>query len=465
MPLIGHTRRPVGSGRRNWVDDAANTETNNNSGKEQTHDNNNSADTEHSEKSINELAAELEAKLKVHNAKFNTPLPRSSSIASPLSPKQMVFPNNTNSGTASPLKSPLSPQQMMFNENPSKSPLSPQKAIFNENLVKSPLSPQQVMFDENPLKSPLSPKKPVFANDTLKSPKQSSFANSTDTSIPPPPPPPPPPMADYQVPPPPPLPAVTEPATPTPTPPQAVSSNGPVSAATPPPPPPPPPPPGGAPPPPPPPGGAPPPPPPPGPGGPPPPPGGIPAVLRKNIRHQPTVKTRALQWTKMHGNMVGKTIWGNSTDDDALEDELDDLGIFNSIETLFAQKVIEPKKKVQANKKQEVRILDPKKAYNINITLLAKLKHVTFVDVRRACLRVDDTLMTENVLSNLQATVPSPEEQGKLAVFRAGEEEVLSAPDAFCVEMLKIERYKERIESMLFRATFAEKQQQLSRVG
>jgi cytokinesis protein len=191
-----------------------------------------------------------------------------------------------------------------------------------------------------------------------------------------------------------------------------------------------------------------------------------PAALRKQMRYQPNVKTRALQWTKMHGNVVGKTIWSNDYDEDALEDEISDLGIFNSIETLFAQKVIQPKKKI-ATKKQEVRILDAKKAYNINITLLAKLKHVTFVDVRRACLRVDDAIMTENVLTNLQTTVPSPEEQGKLAAFVKSDEDLesLSAPDSFCVEMLKIDRYKERVENMLFRATFAEKHQQLSRVS
>lgn len=445
VPLIGHTRRPIGLGRKNWVDDASNTQINGNNDKEQ---NSSTDDTFDADKPISELAAELESKLRKHNARFNTPshLPRSSSIPaqnspikSPLSP---TFANN------SPIKSPLSPT--FANNVPVKSPLSP--TFANNVPVKSPLSPTFSNI------TPKSPQQQTFSDDTLPSPEQLTFADDTNTSIPPPPPPPPAPMTGNFIPPPP------------PPPPPAVASDGSIIPPPPPPPPteasnsapPPPPPPPGM--------GAPPPPPPPGPGGPPPPPGGIPAVLRKNMRHQPNVKTRALQWTKMHGNVVGKTIWGGSeVDEDALEDELDDLGIFNSIENLFAQKVIQTKKKTNQTKKQEIRILDSKKAYNINITLLAKLKHITFVDVRRACLRVDDAVMTENVLMNLQATVPTPEEQGKLSVFvkSASDEdlEALSAPDTFCVEMLKIDRYKERVENMLFRATFAEKHQQLSRVS
>lgn len=194
------------------------------------------------------------------------------------------------------------------------------------------------------------------------------------------------------------------------------------------------------------------------------------APSRKILRHQPNVKTRALQWTKIQANFVGKTVWGASdVDEVALEDELDTLGIFNSIEELFAQKVIERKKRMLKEKKEEIRILDAKKAYNINIALLSKLKHLSFAEVRQAFLAVDDAVITENLLVNLQANIPTPEEQGKLSVFvnKASDEDLeqLSKPDTFCVEMLKIERYKERVDNMLFRATFAEKHQQLSRVS
>ncbi|KAI9254347.1 hypothetical protein EDC94DRAFT_618559 [Helicostylum pulchrum] len=122
---------------------------------------------------------------------------------------------------------------------------------------------------------------------------------------------------------------------------------------------------------------------------------------------------------------------------------------------------------MQKEKKQEICILDAKKAYNINITLLSKLKHLSFDQVSRAFLQVDDSIISENLLSNLQVNIPTAEEQGKLSVFvkSASDEDLeqLSKPDTFCYEMMKIDRYKERVDNMLFRATFAEKHQQLSR--
>lgn len=93
---------------------------------------------------------------------------------------------------------------------------------------------------------------------------------------------------------------------------------------------------------------------------------------------------------------------------------------------------------------------------------------MTFDQISKAFLAVDDSIITENLLVNLQANVPTAEEQGKLSVFvkSASEEDLeqLSRPDAFCAELLKIDRYKERVDNMLFRATFTEKHQQLSRV-
>ncbi|KAG1453587.1 hypothetical protein G6F56_007531 [Rhizopus delemar] len=223
--------------------------------------------------------------------------------------------------------------------------------------------------------------------------------------------------------------------------------------------------------------GPPPPPPPPGAPMPPPPPGGpmppgAPGAppfgpSRKVLRHQPNVKTRAIQWTKLQGNTVGRTVWGtNDVDELALEDEMDTLGIFNSIESMFAQKVVQVKKRVVQEEKKEIRILDQKKGYNINIAILSRFKTLTMKQMAEAFLANKDDLITENLLINLQQYAPTAEEQGRLSVFvkSASDEELeqLSPPDTFCVEMMKIDRYKERIDNMLFRATFPERQQRLS---
>lgn len=74
-----------------------------------------------------------------------------------------------------------------------------------------------------------------------------------------------------------------------------------------------------------------------------------------------------------------------------------------------------------------------------DIAILAKLKHIPFPVVAKRLLAVDDKLFTENLLRNLQANVPTPEEMGKLSVFvsSASEEdlELLSRPDTFCYEV------------------------------
>lgn len=53
---------------------------------------------------------------------------------------------------------------------------------------------------------------------------------------------------------------------------------------------------------------------------------------------------------------------------------------------------------------------------------------------------MDDSIITENLLLNLQTNVPTAEEQGKLSVFvkSASDEDLeqLSKPDAFCVEVI-----------------------------
>ncbi|KAL7308771.1 hypothetical protein PS15m_011936 [Mucor circinelloides] len=434
-PLMGSTRRvPVGGGRKNWLTEAAATELGeaekkdgvkmNIEYKDQLNqllkDKDSNVEEYQDDKPISALAAELEHKLRQHN-------------------------NSNNNNTSFPEAGGLVSTTEATLDNSKTERTSSIATTETSDAALPPLAPPP---------PPPPPPPPMMSNNVkVETPPPCAIPMSiTPTSAPPPPPPPPPSTNTVSIPPPP------------PPPPQLGNAAENVTGAAPPPPPPPPPPgsgpaPSG--------GMPPPPPPPPGPGGPNAPPMPV-APSRKILRHQPNVKTRALQWTKIQANFVGKTVWGaNDVDEVALEDELDTLGIFNSIEELFAQKVIERKKRMLKEKKEEIRILDAKKAYNINIALLSKLKHLSFVQVRHAFLAVDDSIITENLLINLQANIPTPEEQGKLSVFvnKASDEDLeqLSKPDTFCVEMLKIERYKERVENMLFRATFAEKHQQLSR--
>lgn len=90
----------------------------------------------------------------------------------------------------------------------------------------------------------------------------------------------------------------------------------------------------------------------------------------------------------------------------------------------------------------------------LDITLLSKLKHLSFDQVSRAFLQVDDSIVTENLLSNLQVNIPTAEEQGKLSVFvkSASDEDLeqLSKPDTFCYEVRYLQLYVYFIYSFFF---------------
>ncbi|KAF9956641.1 hypothetical protein BGZ72_002608 [Mortierella alpina] len=222
----------------------------------------------------------------------------------------------------------------------------------------------------------------------------------------------------------------------------------------PPPPPPPPPPPGT--------GGPPPPPPPPGKGGPPPPPGpGGPGMMMANMNKKKegvtaAVKLKALQWDKINYMAVGNTVWGSGgMDESALQKALGENGVFGSMEQLFVAKVAEYKEPRASKKNMEICILEQRRAYQINI-MLGGMKH-TYPEIRQAILRMDEEFMTLVQLSNLLKFVPDAEETGKLLEYKDAPEDVkltLGRPEAFFVEMLKVDRYQQRLEGLKFKVTF-----------
>ncbi|KAI8067755.1 hypothetical protein BC940DRAFT_300394 [Gongronella butleri] len=295
-------------------------------------------------------------------------------------------------------------------------------------------------------------------------------------SIPPPPPPPPIPssieLSGNNIPTPPPPPPVSGPVggnIPAPPPPP------PASGAIPPPPPPPPPGPAGVPPPPPPPpppGGAgapppPPPPPPPGTNGKPSTPASVIPIAstsapRKTLQVQPNIKLKNLQWQKLDHKHVDKTVW--STVDD-LEAKLTQTGLFERIDTMFPAKTntaFDKKLRAKADdKKNVVKFLVKNKSHNINIAVLPKLKsYKTFAEVREQMMQVNDDLFTETLLTNLLANVPSKEDDQKVLekyLKPDANMDDLDTPEQLTITLMQLDRYKERLQFMLFRVQFWEK--------
>ncbi|KAI8971225.1 formin homology 2 domain-containing protein [Pilobolus umbonatus] len=311
---------------------------------------------------------------------------------------------------------------------------------------------------------------------------------TSDMFPPPPPPPPPPPGSDMFPPPPPPPPPRKYPV-------ELFTSYiylhilcsiAPGSDMFPPPPPPPPPPPGsgfGIPPPPPAPGGfgIPPPPPPPGVGGippPPPPPGAprgpiLPAVPtgppRKMLRHYPQTKLKNLQWQKLDSRQINKTIWQlEDIDENKIEDDLNDSGAFEKIETLFPAKVnlfFQNRQKAKVEEKKDaIKFLVKNKSYSINLSVLPRCKvFESFTETRLHIMGVDDELCSETFLSNLITFFADKNEMFEVEKYLKDLDRIpeLDIPEQFTVEMYRMYRYEERIRSMLFRLQFWERLEQL----
>ncbi|KAJ2392517.1 hypothetical protein GGI23_005204 [Coemansia sp. RSA 2559] len=223
------------------------------------------------------------------------------------------------------------------------------------------------------------------------------------------------------------------------------------SAAPPPPPPPPPPPLPGI-------GGAPPPPPPP----PPPPSSSSAAFLgtlrRKELVYVPKIKLKAMHWDKLNEQSVEASLWSKLEDRAGLKemhvlDTLHKNGAFETLEKMFAAKqavdllaLREKRRKEREEKeKEEISVLDPKRAYHVNI-MLGMMKKFSFRDIRYALLRMDTAIITENVLKQLLTFVPTPEERGLLSAYQGrADRKRLSRPDRFFLETMKIWRYEQRL--------------------
>ena len=159
------------------------------------------------------------------------------------------------------------------------------------------------------------------------------------------------------------------------------------------------------------------PPPPPGKGGPPPPPGGkkgaavavaaaAPPIPPKKRPPPPTVKMKGITWNKVPPNKLAQTVWAKTSDFEVPIDQ-------KNLEDLFGAAVVETKKADDGSKKKKkepVSLIDGKRAQNLNILLGSKLGKLTFDDIKKAILTLDDTVLVPEVTKALLGFVPTEEE-------------------------------------------------------
>ncbi|KAJ2863051.1 hypothetical protein GGI22_002050 [Coemansia erecta] len=181
------------------------------------------------------------------------------------------------------------------------------------------------------------------------------------------------------------------------------------------------------------------------------------------------VKLKVLHWDKLNEQSVESSLWSKLGDHSGLnethvQDTLHKGGAFERLERMFASKQAvniqdlreKQRKEREAKENTDISVLDPRRAHSINI-MLGMMKKFSFRDIRFAILRMDTDIITDNVLKQLLAFLPTPEERELLAAYEGQPDcERLSRPDRFFLEMMKIWRYEQRLRVMATWAVWSE---------
>jgi hypothetical protein len=196
------------------------------------------------------------------------------------------------------------------------------------------------------------------------------------------------------------------------------------------------------------------PPPPPGMGGPPPPMGMMAQPsLPKLATYNPKADLRNFHIEAIAKNKIKNTIFVKNNICEATNDiKLDE----KTIEDLFStKKKVEPtdqKPTASAQeKKQQVSLIDPKRAYNIGIQLASM--RLTNEAIRSAIIQMNKDKLTQNQINTLKAICPN-EEEVELVSSYDGPVEDLAVPDRFFKVLSTIPALEGRLEAWGFRMRF-----------
>jgi cytokinesis protein len=186
---------------------------------------------------------------------------------------------------------------------------------------------------------------------------------------------------------------------------------------------------------------------------------------------------KQLQWDKLPQQVVGKTLWKEeeaSKEQEWVQKLLND-GVWKEMEDDFRAKQLVINLMVKHRKAELKSVLDPQTKkrvgqyrhchlFVLSLTLhteiiIQRVKRLAPEEIAQQLLRMDPELCTENFLSELKTVLPSPEQVGKLNIYRNADAEELAGlhpSDRLMVQLIKIDRLSPRLQGMLFRCRFDE---------
>ncbi|KAJ7684827.1 hypothetical protein DFH06DRAFT_20524 [Mycena polygramma] len=173
-----------------------------------------------------------------------------------------------------------------------------------------------------------------------------------------------------------------------------------------------------------------------------------------------STKMKQLQWDKLPQQQVARTLWNDEEPDKEKEmlNKLQVDGVWMEMEEDFKAKQLVINLMARQKRAELKSVLDPQTKKRIEI-LIQRVKKLQPEEIAWKIQQFDQELCTQGFLSELKPVLPSPEQVGKLNVYRnADPEELLGLhpSDRLMVKLIQIDRLGPRIEGMLYKCDFEE---------
>ncbi|THH08533.1 hypothetical protein EW145_g2635 [Phellinidium pouzarii] len=183
-------------------------------------------------------------------------------------------------------------------------------------------------------------------------------------------------------------------------------------------------------------------------------------MARKDIAITPNTKMKQLQWDKLPQTQVGRTLWNDEEPDKEKEwiKMLREERIWEEMEEDFKAKQLVINLMAKQRKAELRSVLDPQTKKRVEI-LIQRVKSLQPEEIAFKIESFDKELCTETFLGELKKLLPTPEQVGKLNIYRNADAEELSGlhpSDRLMVKLIQIERLGPRIEAMLYKITFTD---------
>ncbi|GAW01955.1 cytokinesis protein sepa (fh1 2 protein) [Lentinula edodes] len=189
--------------------------------------------------------------------------------------------------------------------------------------------------------------------------------------------------------------------------------------------------------------------------------GANPLSARKDLPITPNIKMKQLQWDKLPQQQVAKTVWNE--DQPSRENEmikiLKDDGVWMEMEEDFKAKQLVINLMARQKRAELKSVLDVETKKRVEI-LIQGVKKLEPEEIARKIQQFDQDLCTQVFLSELKRVLPSPEQVGKLNVYRNADPKELAElhpADRLMVKLIQIDRLGPRIEGMLYKCAFDER--------